>query len=116
MFSSYYYLSYHIYIYIIAIWFKLASVLVIPSCLAVDPGNHGHRKTLIASDEVGRQVSPCDNLSSSLNTLKQFFKIGKHTKYNFLIEDIVPKTQEPRDGGIFTSSFTLLAEGISLYF
>ena len=98
------------------IWFKLASALVIPSHLAVDPGNHGYRKTLIASDEVARQVSPPENVSSSLNTFKQFFKIGKHTKYNFLLEDIVQKTQQkPRDGGILTSSFTLLAEGISLY-
>ena len=82
------------------------------SRLNPDPGNHGGRKCLITNYEVGRRVSPPENLCSSLNTLKQLFRISKDMKYNPIIETIIRKTQlEERDGNILTSSFTLLAEG-----
>ena len=100
---------------LILFFYSCSLVLEVRSRLDADPGNHGGRKCLITNHEAGRQVSPPENLCSSLNTLKQLFRISKDGKHNPIIETIIKKTQlEERDGSILTSSFTLLAEGYCL--
>ena len=53
-----------------------------PSRTDPDPGNHGRRKVLVATDEIAKRVSHPENLGRSLNTMKQVFRIGKDSKYN----------------------------------
>ena len=87
-----------------------------PSRTDPDPGNHGRRKVLVATDEIAKRVSHPENLGRSLNTMKQVFRIGKDSKYKRMLEDVVRKLKDPTQekAGLLTSNFTLLPEGNNL--